>query len=132
MADGSGKAEAGGATSVEMGLLWSVLLLVVLAVVQVGLLSYAGQLAQTAAQDGVRSGRAFSVAATTDVARRDAEAFLARAGGSVLTDIEVTATVVDGGGILRVQVTGTALSLLPGLPLTVTRAAVGGVEQVAP
>ncbi|WP_300007395.1 TadE/TadG family type IV pilus assembly protein [Pseudonocardia sp.] len=124
--------ERGGATGVEMALIWIALIGLILAVVQVALIFYAGQLALTGAQDGLRSGRAYLAESTTDAARRDAEAFLARAGGTVLTDVVVTATIDDDGALLRVQVTGSALSLVPGVPLAVTREAVGGVERVSP
>ncbi|MER7433690.1 TadE/TadG family type IV pilus assembly protein [Pseudonocardia alni] len=124
--------DRGGSTSVEMALLWGVLLLLILAVVQVALLSYAGQLALTAAQDGLSSGRAYGTETVTDTAQRDAAGFLDRAAGTVLSDVTVTATVDDGQGLLTVRVTGTALSLVPGLPLAVTREAVGGLERPAP
>ena len=77
--------ERGGASSVEMALLWSVLLTCLLAIVQVALLSYAGQVALSAAQDGLRTGRAYGTTDVAAVARRDAEEFLARAGGTLLT-----------------------------------------------
>jgi Flp pilus assembly protein TadG len=124
--------ERGGATSVEMALLWGVLTGLILAVVQVALLFFAGQLALTAAQDGLRSGRYYSTESVTDAARRDAEDFLARAGGTTLTDVSVTVTVDDGAGLLRVQVTGTALSLIPGVPLAISKEAVGGLERITP
>lgn len=123
--------ERGGATGVEMALLWVVLIGLILAVVQVALIFYAGQLALTGAQDGLRSGRAYLSESTTDAARRDAEAFLARAGGTVLTDVVVAASLDDDGGILRVRVTGAALSLVPGVPLAISREAAGGVERIA-
>ncbi|MGD9989054.1 TadE family protein, partial [Pseudonocardia sp.] len=44
--------ERGGATGVEMALLWVLLIGLILAVVQVALIFYAGQLALTGAQDG--------------------------------------------------------------------------------
>ncbi|TQM09811.1 TadE family protein [Pseudonocardia kunmingensis] len=122
--------ERGGATSVEMALLWTVLTVLILAVVQIALLFYAGQLALTAAQDGLRSGRYYAAEPVIDAARRDAEEFLARAGGSTLTDVAVTATVDDG--VLRVRVTGTALSLIPGVPLAISRDAVGRLERITP
>lgn len=124
--------ERGGATGVEMALLWIVLMMLILAIVQVALLFYAGQLALTAAQDGLRSGRIYLTESTTTSAQRDAQDFLARAGGTVLTDVVVSASLDDGGGILRVRITGSALSLVPGVPLAVTREAVGGVERIAP
>ena len=128
--------DRGGATSVELALLWSAMLLLILAVVQVALLSYAGQLALTAAQDGVRSGRIYQVepnqATVVDAARRDAQGFLARASGTVLTDVVVDAETNGGAGLLRVRVTGTALSLIPGVPLRVDREAVAPLERVTP
>ncbi|GAA3229321.1 hypothetical protein GCM10017691_21300 [Pseudonocardia petroleophila] len=124
--------ERGGATGVEMALLWIVLIMLILAVVQVALIFYAGQLALTGAQDGLRSGRAYLSESTTAAARRDAEAFLARAGGTVLTDVVVSASLDDSGGILRVRVTGSALSLVPGVPVAINREAVGGVERATP
>lgn len=123
--------ERGGATGVEMALIWAVLLGLILAVVQVALIFYAGQLALTAAQDGLRSGRVYLAESTTDAARRDAEDFLLRAGGTVLTDVVVAATVVDDV-TLRVRVTGSALSLVPGVPIGIAREAVGGMERIAP
>lgn len=124
--------ERGGATSVEMALLWVALMLLILAVVQVALLSYAGQLALTAAEDGLRSGRAYLTESRADAARRDAQDFLARAGGTVLSDVSVSASVDDAAGLLQVRVTGAALSLVPGVPLTITREAVGGLERITP
>ncbi|MGD9991475.1 TadE family protein [Pseudonocardia sp.] len=122
--------ERGGATSVEMALLWTVLTVLILAVVQIALLFYAGQLALTAAQDGLRSGRYYATESVIDAARRDAEEFLARAGGRTLTDVAVTASVDDG--VLQVRVTGTALSLIPGVPLAVSRDAIGRLERITP
>lgn len=124
--------ERGGASAVEMALLWGALLLLVLAVVQVALLSYAGQLALTAAQDGLRSGRTHPTESITDAAQRDSREFLARAAGTVLTDVAVTASVDETAGLLSVQVNGTAISLVPGVPLAITREAVGGLERPTP
>ncbi len=124
--------ERGGASSVEMALLWSVLLVCILAVVQVALLSYAGQVALSAAEDGLRSGRGYGTESIAATARQDAESFLARAGGTLLTDVVVSVTVDDDAGLLRVRVTGAALSVVPGVPLGVEREAVGGLERIAP
>ncbi|MCX6465762.1 MAG: hypothetical protein NTW05_19545 [Pseudonocardiales bacterium] len=116
----------------EMALLWSALLACLLAVVQVALLSYAGQVALSAAQDGLRGGRGYGATDIAGGAQRDAEDFLARAGGTVLTATEVSVTVDAAAGLLRVRVAGTALSVVPGIRLTVEREAVGGLERVSP
>ena len=113
-----------------MALLWSALLVCLLAVVQVALLSYAGQIALSAAQDGLRGGRVYGAQDIAASARLDAENFLARAGGTLLTDSEVSVTVDADTGLLRARVAATAVSLVPGVPLGVEREAVGGLEQV--
>lgn len=130
-------AEQGGAVNVQMALLWTAMLALILAVVQVSLVFYAGQLALTAAEDGVRSGRAGTAAANraagrgaADEARRDAEEFLARTAGSTLTAVAVTAELNPATGVVSVTVTGRALAVLPGLDLPISRQAVGGLEQV--
>jgi Flp pilus assembly protein TadG len=123
--------ERGGATGVEMALLWIALITLILAVVQVALVFYAGQLALTAAEDGLRSGRYYG-ASSAEAARRDATAFLDRAAGTTLQDPSVTVTVDNAAGTLRVAVAGAALSILPGVELRVSREAVGGIEQVTP
>lgn len=134
-----GTDERGGAVGVEMALLWGAMLALVLAVVQVALVFYAGQLALTAAQDGVRTGRTdtgaasgTAVAGTVEDARRDAEAFLDRAAGTALTAVTVTAAVDPAAGTVQVTVTGEVLSVLPGVTLTVSRQAVGGLERITP
>ena len=119
--------ERGGAVGVEMALLWIAMLGLVAAAAQVALVFYAGQLALTAAQDGVHAG------ATQDpsAARAAAQSFLDRASGTAFTPAVVTASVEQGGGVLRVEVTGKALSLIPGTALTVDKSAVAAVERVS-
>jgi len=123
--------EQGGATSVEMALLWTAMTAMIIAVVQVALLFYAGQLALTAAEDGLRAGRYYGVGDPSAVARRSAAAFLDRTAGTSLQGVVVTAEV-DESQALRVTVSGTALSFLPGVPITVRREAVGSLERETP
>jgi Flp pilus assembly protein TadG len=129
--EGSGGAERGGSTSVEMALLWTAMLLMIMAVTQVALLFYAGQLALTAAEDGLRAGRYQGASSVAD-AKRDAEAFLRRAAGTSLRAPSVAAALNPATGVLRVRVSGEALSMLPGVPLRVSKEAVGAVERVTP
>jgi Flp pilus assembly protein TadG len=123
--------ERGGATSVEMALLWVGMLALVLAVVQVSLVFYGGQLALTAAEDGLRSGRTYPVSSTA-AAQNGAESFLRRAAGTTFSARSVQAEVLDGGTTMRVTVAGEALSLVPGVPIRITRSAAGAIEQVRP
>ena len=133
-----------------MALIWIAMLGLVAAATQVALVFYAGQLALTAAQDGVHAGATQTATAqdpaaqaraaldptaqgrTHDAARDAAQGFLTRASGTVFTPAAVTVTVEQGGGVLRVQVRGQALSLIPGMKLSVDKSAVAALEQVTP
>lgn len=123
--------ERGGAVGVEMTLLWGVVALLTMAVVQVALLFFGGQLALSAAEDGVHTGGGYGVGSAA-VAQRAAEAFLKRAGGTTLSGATVSATVDVAAGLIRVRVEGTAPSLLPGVPIRVSREAVAGLERITP
>ena len=123
--------ERGGATSVEMALLWAAMLAFILAVAQVALVFYAGQLALTAAQDGLHTGRTYP-AVSPQQARSDAEAFLRRAAGTTLAAPTVAAEVTDNGTTLTVTVSGDALSLVPGARYRIRKQAVGRIEQLTP
>jgi Flp pilus assembly protein TadG len=120
------RADRGSAT-VEIAVLAPVLLLVVFTIVQVGLWSFARSLALGAAQEGVAAGRAFGASADTGRAR--AEQFLAATAGDSLVDASVTARA--SRATLRIEVTGRALSVLPGVPgLPVRQGAEGPLERV--
>jgi Flp pilus assembly protein TadG len=121
--------ERGGAAGVESALVWIALLMLIGAVTQVVLVFYSGQLALTAAQSGVAAGR---VTASTAGAEQAARGFLQRAAGNALTGPAVSAQLDDGGGVLRVRVTGEAPSLIPGVPMTVDKSAVGALERIVP
>lgn len=123
--------ERGGATSVQMALLWIAMITFILAVVQTALLYLAGQLALTAAEDGLRSGRYYGVG-SAEQARRSAQDFIARTAGTTLGAPTVEAVISDDGGTLQVSVSGTVLAVVPGLELHVAKQATGAIEQVTP
>jgi hypothetical protein len=114
-----------------MALLWGAMLLMVAAAVQVALLFYADQVALTAAEDGLRSGR-YMENPSAERARQDTEAFLRRAAGSALASPTVLAELDPATGLLRVQVTGEVISLVPGVQLRVAKEATGPVERITP
>jgi Flp pilus assembly protein TadG len=142
--------ERGGAVGVEMALIWIAMLALVGAATQVALVFYAGQLALTAAQDGVHAAATHntisqntasqntasmntaSMDTARDAARDAAQSFLARASGTAFTPTEVTVSVERGGGVLRIQVRGQALSLIPGMRLPIDKSAVAALERVTP
>lgn len=121
--------ERGGATSVELALLWSGTLALVLVGVQVAMLAMASQLALSAAEDGLRAGRYRGIE-SPDVARQAAAAFANRTTGNLLREVEAEAHE-EPGGRLTVTVSASVAALLPGLPLTVTRQATGALERPA-
>ncbi|MBA2302631.1 MAG: pilus assembly protein [Acidobacteria bacterium] len=121
----------GGAVNVQMALLWSAILLLILAVVQVALVYFAGQLALTAAQDGLRQGRYYG-SGSPETARRGAEDFLARTGGNTLSKPAVSAELTDNGATMRVAVSAEVLSLVPGVRPTVHKEATGVLERLTP
>lgn len=123
--------ERGGSTSVQMAILWIAMITFILAVVQTALLYLAGQLALTAAEDGLRSGRYYGVG-SAEQARLSAEDFLSRAAGTTLGAPTVEAVISDDGGTLQVSVSGTVLAVVPGLELHVDKQATGAIEQVTP
>ncbi len=118
--------EAGSAT-IEISILAPTLLLVVFSIIQVGLWSYARSLALAAAQEGAVAGSVLGSSAAAG--REQARRFLADSAGDSLVGTAVTSS--SDARSLRIEVSGRALSVLPGLPgLPVRQAAESPVERV--
>jgi Flp pilus assembly protein TadG len=116
-----------GSVSIEIAILFPVLLALIVAIVQYGLWFHARSLALTAAQEGVSAARAYSTDPGSGPAR--AREFLAAHGAGTLTDVTVAPTT-PGAGQVGVQVTGRSLSIVPGVPgPTVTQSAAGPRER---
>ena len=116
-----------GSATLEISILAPILLLVIFTIIQVGLWSYARSLALGAAQEGVAAGRAYGASTTVGQAR--AEHFLATVAGDSLLGARVTAR--SDPAYMRVEVTGRALSVLPGVPgLPVRQHAQGPRERL--
>ncbi len=101
-----------GSWTLEVAVLAPALLLLVFSVVQVGLWAFARSLALGAAQEGAEAGR--RLGAAPRAAESHAEQFLARAAGDSLRSTDVRAQVT--GTEVVVEVSGRALSVLPGVP----------------
>lgn len=115
-----------GSVTVELAVLAPALLVLVFSVVQVGVWSYARSLALAAAQEGVTAARVQG--AGVEAGRERAESFLRQTAGDSLRDgqIRVDRTAVD----VKVEVSGRALSVLPGVPgLLVRQSAAGPIER---
>src|SRR4051794_30254687 len=118
-----------GSVSLEMAIVFPVVLLIIVTSIQAAMWFYARSVALGAAQEGAREGRLQP--ASPARAELAAQSFLERAGHDVIEggDVEVTGSTTS----IAVTVTGTSLALVPGLGgWSVSQTAVGPIEQVAP
>lgn len=102
-----------------------VLLFMIMLVIQAGLWFHGSQLAEAAAQEGVQAGRAES--GSSAVAEARARDFLDRLSPSVASTSQVHATRT--AEVTRVEVSGRAQQVVPGLVLTVSGAAEAPTER---
>ncbi|TXS06940.1 pilus assembly protein [Streptomyces sp. col6] len=116
-----------GDTSVQMAIVFPFIILLTIAVVQVSLWYYARNVALTAAREGVAAARVYESGPGAGAAR--AQDVLGRIAGNTLLGPSVS-TGGSSAERIRIQVTGRAPSLLPGVPgLTITQSASGPVER---
>ncbi|WP_308014165.1 TadE/TadG family type IV pilus assembly protein [Streptantibioticus parmotrematis] len=117
-----------GSYSVELAILAPAVLMLVFACIQTGLWWHAREVALTAAKRGVESGRTLDSSPAQGAAA--ARSFVARFGGSVrdpaVTDAGSSATTV------RIDVSGTVITLVPGWDLHIDQHADGPRERWMP
>ncbi|MGW5465425.1 TadE/TadG family type IV pilus assembly protein [Streptomyces sp. NPDC003996] len=115
-----------GEASIQMAIVFPVVLLATVAVIQASMWYYAGQIALTAAREGACAARSYQASPADGAVR--ARSVLARTAGDSLRGYSVTAT--SNGQRVSVHVTGTAISMIPGLPgLHISQSASGTVER---
>jgi Flp pilus assembly protein TadG len=116
-----------GSATLEITILFPVVLMVTFAIIQGALYYHARDVALAAAGDGLTAARVQS--GSGDQGRRAALAFIDRAGGSdVLARAEVRS--VRSAAYASVTVSGRSISLVPGLPgWSVSQTAFGPVER---
>lgn len=115
-----------GDTSIQMAVVFPFVLLATVAVIQASMWYYARQIALTAAREGVSAARAYQSSPADGAGQ--ARSVLGRTAGDSLRSYSVLAS--SNGQRVRVEVSGTALSMIPGLPgLHVTQSASGPVER---
>jgi Flp pilus assembly protein TadG len=114
-----------GASPVELAIVALGMIVLTFAVVQVGLVFYARSVAHAAATQAVNAARGYG--ASDEAGRVKARAFLDQA-GTGLRDQVVTITRV--GNDITVTVSGSAVSVLPGLSFGIEQSAHGSVERV--
>lgn len=120
------RADRGGAT-VELVLVTPLVMLLIALAIQFALYYHASNIATAAAQDGVRAAQVEHGSGADGTARARAVADRA---GSVLEGVSIDAT--RGAQRVRVEVSGSVVSFVPGLHLGLTRTAEGNVEQFLP
>ncbi|WP_328980702.1 TadE family protein [Streptomyces canus] len=115
-----------GDTSIQMAIIFPFVLLATVAVIQASMWYYARQIALTAAREGLTAARAYESNPANGAAR--AQDVLGRTAGDSLRGYSVS--VSSDGQRVRVEVSGTALSMIPGLSgLQITQSASGPVER---
>ncbi|MEV5645052.1 TadE family protein [Streptomyces flaveolus] len=115
-----------GDASIQMAIVYPFVLLATIAVIQASMWYYARQIALTAAREGVTAARAYQAGPGDGTAQ--AREVLGRTAGDSLRSPSVTAG--SDGTRVRVQVSGIAQSMIPGVPgLTITQSASGPVER---
>jgi Flp pilus assembly protein TadG len=122
---GRGQGQRGSAT-VELVVVFPVVLLLLFASVQAAIWYHGRTLAMLAAQDGLRAAQALD--GTSEQGRAQAEAALAGNGADgFLTGTVVTASRTPAGA--TVTVTARSLALLPGTGIPLTQTASGPIER---
>jgi Flp pilus assembly protein TadG len=120
--------ERGTASLAQTVLVAPALLLTLMLIVQFGLYFHAQNVAEHAAQEGAAAGRRFD-GSQADAAER-ARMFLAELGPRMLTGRHVSAHRTPETS--TVTVTGTVISVVPGLDLRIEESASGPVERYVP
>ncbi|MCX4411228.1 pilus assembly protein [Streptomyces sp. NBC_01764] len=109
-----------------MAIVFPFVLLATVAVIQASMWYYARQIALTAAREGLTAARSYQASPADGAAQ--ARSVLGRTAGDSLRGYSVVAS--SNGQRVRVQVSGTAISMIPGVSgLKVTQSASGPVER---
>ncbi|MCC3655759.1 pilus assembly protein [Streptomyces sp. S07_1.15] len=116
-----------GDASVQMAIVFPFVIIVTVAVVQASQWYFAREIALTAAREGLAAARTYGAGPGDGAAR--ARSVLNRIAGDSLRGAAVSTAGSDGQRI-RIQVSGRAPSMLPGIAdLTITQSASGPVER---
>ena len=117
-----------GITTVEVVLTAPALLLMLMLIIQFGLVAHARSVARSAAEDGAAKARVFNGSATTAEAATNTE--LDDLGPTIIANRSVEVSRTDTTA--TVTVTGTVISLVPGLSFDVHETSSGPVERFVP
>lgn len=123
-----GRDERGATSVIQLVLIFPALLMMLMSIIQFGLLAHARNVAEQAAQEGAATARRFD--GTEAEAKADALTYLTLLGPQTLQDRGVT--VNRGSQSATVTITGTVISLVPGVNLSVSESSTGPVERYVP
>jgi Flp pilus assembly protein TadG len=116
-----------GSSSVELVLLAPALMFAIFLLIQAALYMHARHVALAGAQQGARLARTSSAdSAALEQVRAATGSYLQQLGGGVLSHSQVA--VSTSNGVARVDVTGQAGSIVPGISLTVRAHSAGPTE----
>lgn len=116
-----------GDAAIQAAIIYPIVLIVFITGVQAAMWGYARNIAQTAAREGVTAGRLYGASPAEGAAR--ARSALDRLAGNNLTNRTVSAAGSTPERV-HIRVSGTATSLIPGVPnWSVSAEAFGAVER---
>lgn len=115
-----------GSTAIQMAIIFPFVILLILAGIQAFLWAYARNIAMTAAREGVSAGRMYEAGPADGTAK--AQAALDDLAGNTLTKTSIS-TAGSTGERIRIRVQGRAMSLLPGLGVSVGATMSGPIER---
>ncbi|NUK85600.1 pilus assembly protein [Streptomyces lunaelactis] len=116
-----------GAAAIQAAIIYPIALAVAITAVQAAMWGYARNIAQSAAREGVTAGRMYGASPADGAAQ--ARSALERLAGNNLTHRSVSAAGSTPERI-QIRVSGTAMSLIPGVPnWQVSALASGAVEH---
>lgn len=124
VAAADGRDREAGYSPIEAVITFPLLMLLVMGLVQFALLWHGRNVAEAAAQDGLRTARGY--ASTAALGQADAQGYLAQVAPNLLPQPTVTVQRTDT--TVTVRVTSNVLSLIP-LGLTVDESAAGPIER---
>lgn len=115
-----------GMTTLEVAVLFPIVLILIFGIAQTALWYMARSAALAAAQEGVTAGRAYNAKPGDGTAA--AHNFLNAQVGDILGGVQV-GIPRSPAGTLRITVSGTSLSLIPGWKINVSQSAQGPLEK---
>jgi Flp pilus assembly protein TadG len=114
-----------GSVAIETVLVVPVVMVILFLVVQFALWAHAAQVAQLAASEGDRSAR--SLGGTPAAGMTRAQSILQGPGSDLATSNVVVAVLP--GDLVRITVTGRAVTILPGMSLPVSAVQIGPIQE---